>query len=398
MPRLKKILFVSESITLAQIVRLYTLASALDPSRFEVHFAATSFPAFLAPKFKVWPLWGLDASTALRRLAAGRRLYSGSVIRRYVAADRDVIAMVKPDLMVGDLRWSLTISAPLCGVPLVNLINAYWTPQARQSGFPMPDHPVVRWLGVTLAEKHFSKALPWVFKHFAAPVNRERQRAGLAPIGTLLQILTFGDFILYADVPELFPGLTIPNHHQFLGPVLWSAPFAPPLDWAISEQHAPIYVTLGSSGGYHVLPIVLKALASLPVQVLLSTAGHTPKDPLPANVKSMPYVDGHEAAKRARLVIHNGGSSTGYQALSLGTPVLGIPNNMDQYLASETIDRYGAGLSLRSGTLTEDGLRHSILRLLQESSFAESARRVGEIFQRYPADSRFRAFVETHLG
>jgi hypothetical protein len=37
------VLFVSEAVTLAQVVRLATLARVLDPARFEVHFAAAHF-------------------------------------------------------------------------------------------------------------------------------------------------------------------------------------------------------------------------------------------------------------------------------------------------------------------------------------------------------------------
>ena len=45
----------------------------------------------------------------------------------------------------------------------------------------------------------------------------------------------------------------------------------------------------------------------------------------------------------------NGGSTTGYQALAEGRPVLGIPFNLDQYLASQAIERTGAGLVVRAG-------------------------------------------------
>ena len=38
-----KILFVAEGVTLAQIVRLVTLARALDPAEHEVHFACARF-------------------------------------------------------------------------------------------------------------------------------------------------------------------------------------------------------------------------------------------------------------------------------------------------------------------------------------------------------------------
>jgi UDP:flavonoid glycosyltransferase YjiC (YdhE family) len=399
MPRRKRILFVSEAITLAQMVRLVVLARALPRHRYEVHVASSQFPGLVFDDLDArrWPLWGLSADKAMARVAAGKRLYSRRVLRRYIESDRQVISAVAPDLVVGDLRWSLAVSAPTCGVPLASLINAYWSPFAQRSGFPMPEHPMVKLLGNEIAAKYFPRALPWVFAHFAAPLNAERRRAGLAEIGTLLQVLTFGDHVLYADPPELVATTGLPSHHRFLGPILWSAPGALPEAWGTRTDRVPVYVTLGSSGATRCLPALLEALASLPVEVLLATAGRNPPQALPGNVLAVPFVDGSAACARARVVIHNGGSSTGYQALAAGTPVLGIPSNLDQYLASERIDRCGAGLSLRSGTLTATHVRDSMHRLLSEPCFAEAAQTLAGVFKQHDAATNFRSFVDSVL-
>jgi hypothetical protein len=80
-----------------------------------------------------------------------------------------------------------------------------------------------------------------------------------------------------------------------------------PDTWGTRTDRAPIHVTLGSSGAASGLPPLLDALATLPQDVLLTTA----------NVHTIPFVDGSAARARARVVIHNGGSSTGYQALEI---------------------------------------------------------------------------------
>src|SRR5689334_8845456 len=46
----RRILFVTENVTLAQCVRLVTLACALDPERYEVHFACSDLPALPVAK------------------------------------------------------------------------------------------------------------------------------------------------------------------------------------------------------------------------------------------------------------------------------------------------------------------------------------------------------------
>jgi UDP:flavonoid glycosyltransferase YjiC (YdhE family) len=399
MPARKRILFVSEAITLAQMVRLVTLARALPPDLYEVHFASSQFPGFVFDGLEVrrWPLWGLSPAEAMARVASGRRLYSRRVLRRSIEADRQVIQAVEPDLVIGDLRWSLAVSAPMYGVPLVSLINAYWSAFANRSGFPLPEHPIVRILGEKLAGKYFRRALPWVFAHFAAPLNAERRRAGLPKIGSLLEVLTFGDHVLYADPPELVATTGLPAHHHFLGPIVWSAPGALPIGWGQSSNRAPVYVTLGSSGASRCLPVLLEALTTMPVDVLLATAGRELPRTLPANVRAMPFVDGAAACARARVVIHNGGSSTGYQALAAGTPVLGLPSNLDQYLASERIDQKGAGLSLRAGKLTAPQVRVSLQRLLDEPAFSNAALALAKVFKKHDATENFRAFVDSRL-
>ena len=395
----KRILFVSEAITLAQMVRLVTLARALPSEHYDVHFASSQFPGFVFDGLDVrrWPLWGLSPDKAMARVASGKRLYSRRVLRRYIEADRQVIHAIEPDLVVGDLRWSLAVSAPSCGVPLASLINAYWSPLANRSGFPMPEHPVVRILGEKLAAKYFPHALPWVFAHFAAPLNAERRRAGLPEIGSLLEVLTYGDHVLYADPPELVPTTGLPSHHHFLGPIVWSAPGALPIGWGRSSGRSPVYVTLGSSGASRCLPILLEALAPMPVDVLLALAGRELSQTLPANVRAISFVDGAAACERARVVIHNGGSSTGYQALATGTPVLGIPSNLDQYLASERIEQRGAGLSLRSGKLTARQVRVNLQRLLDEPAFTHAAQSLADVFKKHDAAANFRAFVDSLL-
>ena len=400
MPARKRILFVSEAITLAQMVRLVTLTRALPRDRYEVHFASSQFPSFVFDGLDVrrWPLWGLSPDKAMARVASGRRLYSRRVLRRYIEADRQVIDAIEPDLVVGDLRWSLAVSAPISGVPLASLINAYWSPFASRTGFPMPEHPIVRFLGEKLAAKYFPRALPWVFAHFAAPLNAERRRAGLPEIGSLLEVLTLGDHVLYADAPELVPTTGLPSHHHFLGPIVWSAPGNLPADWGTCAGRDPVYVTLGSSGATRCLPVLLEALAPMSIDVLLATAGRELGQRLPKHVRAIPFVDGVAACARARLVIHNGGSSTGYQALAAGTPVLGIPSNLDQYLASERIDQKGAGLSLRAGTLKAKQVTAALQRLLDGPAFTDAAESLAGVFKKYDAASNFRFFVDSLLG
>jgi UDP:flavonoid glycosyltransferase YjiC (YdhE family) len=141
--------------------------------------------------------------------------------------------------------------------------------------------------------------------------------------------------------------------------------------------------------------MLLEVLSRLDARVLLATAQHQAPAQVPDNVTLASYVAGQDAARLADLVITNGGSSTGYQALREGTPVLGIASNLDQYLAMDGIERSGAGMLVRAGLATKQELAAKITALLSDAEAREAAVRVARAFERYPATERFASVLES---
>ena len=376
---------------------MVSLAQWLDPSQYEIHFAAARFDDFIfrSLPFARHTIYSISPATLERSLRRGTRLYSKSTLARYVRQELGLFDTLAPDLIVGDFRLSLCVSAAKAKIPFATMINAYWSPFRAHTSIPVPDHPAVRLLGESTVATYFPIAIPYVFAHFARPVNRLRRDFGLREIGSLLEVLTHGDYTLYPD-PPLLAGLgpDTPNTHRVLGYVPWSPPVAKPIWWESATMTSPlVYVTLGSSGRSELLPIVVDAFRGLPISVLLSTAGRPIPSNLPPNIHAADYLPGNEAARCAALVVSNGGSSTGYQALAEGTPVVSIPFNLDQYLASQTIEAAGAGITLRSGSLTSAKLRDAILTVLADDSYRAGAGAVAQsIRSNDPADI-FRSFV-----
>jgi len=388
----KRILFVAENATMAQVVRLAVLAHGLDPVRYDVHFACAGFDPliFAGTSFAQHDIFSLPRATVERASAKGKAIYSAAVLERYVEQELALFAQMKPDAVVGDFRLSLSTSSALARVPFAMLINAYWSPHAVRDAFPVPDHPMVRLVGEKMAAKFFPRVMPKVFAAFAKPINTVRKRHGLPAIGSLLEVLTHGDRTLFPDTPLLVPTAGSPSTHVYLGPVLWS-PEVPLPDWwnSVPNTKPIVYVTLGSSGKHDRLPIVLGALAKLDVSVLLSTAGRDLPRDLPPSVFAAPYLPGDKAAARSALVISNGGSTTGYQALASGVPVLGIASNLDQFLAMTAIAASGAGILLRAGSLREASVRDAIGRMLSEPTFGQATKDVASDFAHYDSVQQF---------
>jgi UDP:flavonoid glycosyltransferase YjiC (YdhE family) len=396
----KRILFVAEAATLAHVTRLLVLAKALPPEDYEVHFACARFDPFIFGEegFRRWPIYSAPADRFLRSVARGTRLFDTPTLTRYVEEDLRLLAEVRPDVVVGDFRVSLAVSAPVSGVPYVLLTNAHYSPWA-QVPLPPPEIPLTRLLGVKVSQwllRHGEGLISW---YFARPIEKLRRRYGLPAGGGLREMFSCADHTLYADVPGLVPTPGAPGSHEYIGPVLWQPQMDLPAWWNSLPPRKPcVYVTLGSSGWSRLVPLVLQSLTQMDVCVLLATAGRSNTASLSKSVYAAEFLPGLEAAARSNLVVCNGGSATAYQALAAGVPVLGIGANMDQLLTMEYIERAGAGTLLRAGHVSSASFQRAASALLEDPSYKSGAAVVAKEMGQYDAASRFRSFLRSCLG
>lgn len=396
-----RILFVAEAVTLAHVARPAALAALLKPEEFEVHFAS-SLPYSGLVRGEGWTRWALESISPeafADALAGGRPLYGEGTLNRYVEDDLHLLDRLKPDVVIGDFRLSLSISCPLRGIPYAALSNAYWSPYAVQP-FPIPTNPLVKLVGVRWAQHMFDRLRPLIFSLHARPYSRIRRKYGLEPLkGDLRTIYTQADQVLYADVPGLIRMEGMPEQHLYLGPILWSPEVERPSWWARLPENRPIvYITLGSSGNHAVMPILLKVLAHLDVTVVLATAGHPSSDAVPENVYVADYLPGSEASRRSRLVICNGGSPTTQQALAAGVPVLGICGNLDQHLNMQSLEDFGAGIRLRGDSLNRDAIGRAVNALLGNPDYKRAAGRIADIYSAFDLSERFHTALRRLLA
>lgn len=401
-PTRLRVLLVAEAVTLAHVARPVALGMALDIARYDVCFACDPrYSHFVAnPQWTQRPLHSISSQHFLQALAQGRPLYNVDTLRAYVNADLRLIEEFKPDLIVGDFRLSLSVSARRAGIPYVTISNAYWSPYSVRRRFPLPVLPMTGFMPIPVAKTLFSLVRPAAFAYHAMPLNRIRREYGLPSLGPdLRHIYTDADHTLYADIPELFPTIGLPTTHHYLGPVLWSPPVPKPAWWDDLPKERPIvYVTLGSSGMVELLPALLEALCALPLTVIAATAGAGMKTGYPANVYWAEYLPGMEAAARANLVICNAGSLTSQQALAASVPVLGVASNMDQFLNMEAVVNFGAGVLIRADRMSVAGIRTIVSHLLATPEYAHAAAKLAHIFAQYSAPDRFAAIVAELLG
>ena len=362
----RRVLFFAEAATLAHVGRPLVLARALAAAGWQVTFARPTSCAWMTANddFETLDLVCQPAAEFARRLDAGRPLYDLDTLQRYVADDLALLERVQPDLVIGDFRLSLSVSARLAGIPYATICDAYWSPEAPLDPV-LPVLPFTRFVPIPVAERVFRAVAPIAFRLHARPMEALRRAHGLPGFGHDLRLCyTDADLRLFANPPELFPDVTPHAGAQFIGPIAWSPPGSLPTGF---PDGGHVYVSMGSSGSTAVLAALFEALRSSERPVVVTTAGRpTPRPAAPSPIHLHDFLPGEVAMRGAGLVICNGGSPTTNQALRAGVPVVGIPLNMDQFLNMRAISRQGLGHSVRADRATPGALTHAIALTLGE--------------------------------
>lgn len=395
----RRILLFGEGVSQAHVGRALSLARMLDPARYELHFASAEASRYLAGaaglKFHAVPT--LPPAEFLRRLARGAPVCDAETLRASVEGDLRLISGVKPDLIVGDFRISLGISAAVAGVRYASCINAYWSPYTLLP-MPVPDLFLARLAGVALSTWIAGHVSGTVLRSHARGFNRVRKAYGLPPVADFREMLSQGDWTCYLDHPDLTPVGALSASHRFLGPVTW-APFAAlPAGWVEWRNRMPlVYLTLGSSGDTRVLDTLLAALGRLPVQVALATAGRASHEATTEKLFARAFLPGDLMLCHAAVCISNGGAGTGYQALAAGKPVLAVPSNVDQCYHTQTVLRAGAGLALRPGGLSLRAVTQAVEALLAGGTYERQAGVWAKKLRVWSTAERFQTLVSEAL-
>jgi UDP:flavonoid glycosyltransferase YjiC (YdhE family) len=380
-----RVLFIGETAALSHVARPAMLASYLASRGYSVCFARDPrYNHLLQPDENVprIDIKSEPSSTFLRRIHNNEPLFPREILEKYVQIDLETIREFKPDIVVGDSRFSLIVSSRLTGVPFVSIVDAHWSPWV-DTKFELADSPISRLIGTPLSDFIFHivrpVVLPIAFAIQVEPINSVLRKHGLPEIAPDIRAyFTCGDYAVHPNDSGLYRlREPLPPEHAFIGPLLWSAQVPPPAWWDRLPAHKPIvYVSLGSTGEPALLQTVFRVLGELPVTVIAATAARINPSQLPRNVFLAEFIPGMEAARRSRFVICNGGAMSGQQAVSAGVPYLGLISNLDQMLYSMAVEQAGACELMRESEVTDDSLRRLALRLLSEDKYRVAAQKI----------------------
>ncbi|HZB51764.1 MAG TPA: glycosyltransferase [Mycobacteriales bacterium] len=166
-----------------------------------------------------------------------------------------------------------------------------------------------------------------------------------------------------------------------------------PIDFAALPHPDTLYATLGTimNQAPAVFRAVIDGCGRHPVNLVLTTGpGFDPAalGPLPAAVRTAPFLPQATVLPHCRAVVSHAGAGTLLGALCHGLPQLCLPQSTDQPSNTAALLPTGAALALQPAAITPDTVAAAVGRLLTEPSFTAAAGRLrAEIDRMPPADA-----------
>jgi len=197
------------------------------------------------------------------------------------------------------------------------------------------------------------------------------------------------------------------EQYRFVGPSV-----APGRDasidfpFALLDPELPlIYISLGTTffRAVDFYRACFEAFAAEPCQVVLScgSGGKATLGQPPNNFIVAEFVPQMQLLERASLFITHGGMNSANEGLSLGVPLLVVPQRGDQFLVGRRVDELGAGLTIHPRQANAESLRSAAVRIHQEPSFKLQASALGDSLQKaggyLRAAEEVLAFTALHL-
>jgi MGT family glycosyltransferase len=348
--------------------------------------------------FEVVPVFTVDRDTTMRlarRAGPCSLSWWRDACARSVKSDLDAIQTVEPDVVVGDMRWSLSTSARAHGVPYVAIANACWTSQFAHP-IELPDgHFAAAILGKRLARWAFPKLLEWTLQYYALGYSKLRRHHGLPPLKSLHDAIE-GDVTLLPDLPEFMPVVReAPPSFRYTGPLLWKdALKLPPWFERLDPKRPTLYFTMGSTGDSRFFDEAVRVFGNTEYQVLITTGGLAEVENPPPNVFTAKYAPGEALMGVSDVVVSHGGNGTVYQALSCGVPLIGFPTIFDQEVNMQRVSALGAGIQMSRAEYSGAALQKAVRTLITDERYRERCALLAARISRF--DGRRRAALHIH--
>lgn len=222
-------------------------------------------------------------------------------------------------------------------------------------------------------------------------VQREADRMARREVGRdlggfVLDWAGRADAYVQFTVPEFeYPRADLPATVHFAGPMpAASSDVAVPDWWPDLDGTRPVvHVTQGTIANTDFDQLVVPTITALAASghlVVVSTGGRPLSalpDGLPANVRAAEYLPYDRLLPLTDVLVTNGGYGGVQQALAQGVPIVVAGQTEDKVEVSARVGWSGAGINLRTTTVTPREVGRAVERLLGDPSYRGHAERIG---------------------
>jgi MGT family glycosyltransferase len=351
--------------------------------------------------FDVRPIYTVDREITMqlaKRAGACDLTWWREVCDLSVRSDIAALESLGPDLVVGDMHWSLSTSARVLQIPYVAIANGAWTRYYAPTIEPLAGHFVTRFGGEHLFKVAFPPFKRFMTWYYSLGYTEIRKRHGLPPVRSMYDLIA-GDITLLADIPEYMP-LTddAPASYRHVGPILWDADLpVPPWVARLDPERPTVYFTMGSTGDTQFFHEAIRVFGNTEYQVLITTGGLADIGHAPENVFIEKYAPGKALMQASDAVVSHGGNGTIYQALSCGVPVIGFPSIFEQEMNLQRVCALGAGLRMWRSQYDARALKRAVDEVLGHPGYRERCTRIAAAISRMDGKRRAAIHIDQFI-
>jgi len=343
----------------------------------------TGLPRLQAPLWQHRTVGAPEIQASIAEILLATGYLRSDTLAGQVQGWRTALTLTQADVLVADYAPTAVLAARIVHVPSAVVGIGFYMPPEQA---PMP------------AFRDWEPLQPGRIAHAEdtalAAANGVLRAAGEPPLQQLSQLL-HGDASLLCTWPELdhYGRDSLPPGRQFHGVELLPHSGRPP-EWP--EGSGPeVFAYLKSAHPDHAA--VLQALVAAGCRVVCYLPELASGKPVPVASPRIRYasepVDLHSACARSALVVCHGGMATLAQALLAGKPLLLLPMQAEQFLASRRVARSGAGINLAEHRRPVD-LLPLVRQLLDAGPARDAAARFAVKYQGFDRDQQLNGLVD----
>ncbi|WP_214104552.1 glycosyltransferase [Acrocarpospora catenulata] len=322
-------------------------------------------------------------------------MYDDTELLTYVQAEAAYFREHGTRTVVTGCTLTTLLSTRLAGAALVTEHAGSWVPPAFDHGLaPAPTMRATRHLPAAVGRLLANRVLPRT-RFYCGGFNRTAARLGVEGVPSVAALM-LGDLTLVPEIPEV---LGIPadelaawtpagrRHYRPATRLRYSGPLYSHLDVPLPDHVAAfldrpgpvVYVAITSSSPGLVRRVV-RALRPLGVNVLVAGTVHELGDLADERTCVGGILPSHLVMPRVTLAVTAGGQGSMQTAMAMGTPVIGIPLQLEQDLNVALLQRHHAALLVAPRHAGTDRLTRAAARMLAEPRFRTEAQRIRDLY------------------